>query len=499
MSVANDSPARSREPASPGAPANRWIVLVIVCFAQFMVVLDATIVNVALPSIQRDLGFSAADLQWVINSYTLVFGGFLLLGGRAGDLIGRRTVFLAGVTVFTVASLVNGLSTSSEMLIVARGLQGLGAALVSPAALSIIMTTFADGPERTKALGVWAAIAISGSAFGLLLGGILTETLSWEWIFFVNVPIGAATALAAWRLVPNSRAEQRPDSFDLAGAVSVTTGLMVLVYAIVKAEEFGWGSFQTLALGAVAIALLGAFLVIERRSAAPLVRLDIFRTRSLSSANAVMLVVAGGLFAMFFFASIYAQEILDYSPLEAGLAFLPVTAGIMAGAGLAQPLVRRIGVRATGIGGMTVAAVGLLVLSGVSADGSYTSDLLPGLMPMSVGMGCTFVPLTLIATTNVADADAGLASGLFNTSQQIGGALGLAILSTLAADRSASVVGDLGRPPSPADQAVALVEGFQVAFLAGAILIGLGAIVLATTLRKRDVANINPDQQPALA
>jgi EmrB/QacA subfamily drug resistance transporter len=489
---------RSGHPPAPepsraaGHAVNPWLVLVLVCSAQFMVILDATIVNVALPSIQRDLEFSATELQWVINSYTLVFGGFLLLGGRAADLVGRRLLFVGGVLLFSFASLLNGLSTSSEMLIAARGLQGLGAALVSPAALSIITTTFPEGPERTKALGVWGAIAAGGGAFGLLLGGILTEALSWEWIFFVNVPIGIAAAVLSWRLIPESRAEQQPDSFDIAGAVSVTAGLIVLVYAIVKAEEFGWTSGRTLGLAAVAVALLAAFAAIERRSPAPLVRLGILKVRSLLGANLVMVVVAGGLFANFFFCSIYAQEILGYDPLQAGLAFLPVTAGIVVGSGLSQLTVTSIGARATTMIGMTIAAVGLFILAQAEVGGTYLGTLLPGLIPMSVGMGLTFVPVTLIATTNVQAHDAGLASGLFNTSQQIGGALGLAVLSTLAADRTANWLADLGRAAQPAEEAVAVVEGFQVAFLGAAILMLAGVLLLAALVRRADVANVNP-------
>jgi EmrB/QacA subfamily drug resistance transporter len=471
-----------------------WLVLVLVCFAQFMVVLDATIVNVALPSIQHDLHFSAASLQWVVNGYTLVFGGFLLLGGRAGDLFGRKRLFLIGVAVFTAASLLNGLAQSSEMLIAARALQGLGAALVSPAALSIITTTFADGPERTKALGVWGGIAAGGAAIGLLLGGILTEALSWEWIFFVNVPVGLGALLLSARFVPESRAEHRPAGLDIAGAASVTLGLMVLVYAIVKAQDYGWGSVETLGLGAVAIALLAAFVAIERRSSAPLVRLNIFRIRSLAVSNLVMLLVGSGMFAMFFFSSIYVQEILGYSPLDAGLAFLPVTAGIMVGAGSSQVLIRRFGVRPVAVVGMTIAATGLALLTTVSATGSYAGDLLPGLIPMSIGMGLTFVPLTLMATTNVDSSDAGLASGVFNTAQQVGGALGLAVLSTLAANRTSNVIADLGHPPAAGDQAAAIVDGFQLAFGAGAVLIGLGAVLTAVLLRRHHVASINPDQ-----
>ena len=475
---------------------NPWLVLVLVCTAQFMVILDATVVNVALPSIQADLGFSAADLQWVINAYTLVFGGFLLLGGRAGDLFGRRRLFLAGVAIFSFASLLNGLATSSTWLVAARALQGLGGALVSPAALSIITTTFAEGEDRTKALGVWSAIAAGGGAFGLLLGGILTDLLSWEWIFFVNVPIGIATALLAIRYVPESRSAQRHAGADVPGAVSVTAGLMVLVYAIVEAPNHGWGSARTLGFAAIAIALLALFVFIELRSAAPLIRLGIFKVRSLAGADSVLFLVAGGLFAFFFFASLYVQEVLGYSPLEAGLAFLPITFGIGAGAGIAQQLVKRLGARTTATIGMLIAAIGLWWMSNASVGGSYLSDVLPAIIPMSVGMGLTFVPVTLIATTGVAEADAGLASGLFNTAQQVGGALGLAVLSTLAADKTTSTLAGVGHRPTPADTAAALVDGFNVAFIAAAILVAVSAVLLLVAVRKRDVAGMDPDAAP---
>jgi EmrB/QacA subfamily drug resistance transporter len=470
---------------------NPWLALVVVCLGQFMVVLDATIVNVALPAIKADLEISQTNLQWIVNAYTLLFGGFLLLGGRAADLIGRRTLFIAGVTVFSAASLINGLASSEEMLIGARGLQGLGAALMSPAALAVITTTFAEGAERTKALSIWAAIASGGSAVGLLLGGVLTEALSWEWIFFINVPIGVAIIIAALRLVPDSRVEGGSRHFDLAGAVSVTAGLLVLVYAIVKAEEWGWGSGSTLGLAAVALALLAAFIAIEQRSPFPLMRLSLFRLRSLAAANGVFLIVVGGLFAMFFFASLYLQNILGYSALETGFAFLPVTLGIMMGAVTAQQLVQRVGVRPVMLTGLTVAAFGLLILAlTTKVDGSYLG-VLGGLFPMAVGMGATFVTLTLVATTNVDENDAGLASGIFNTSQQVGGALGLAILSTLATDRTSGILGDLTGAPTAAEQQAALVEGFQLAFLVGAGLIGLGAVLLALLLRRRDVARID--------
>ena len=464
--------------SQPGA--SRWLVLILVCLAQFMVVLDATVVNVALPSIQNDLHFSSGDLQWVVNGYTLVFGGFLLLGGRAADLVGRKRLFVAGVAVFTLASLLSGLAQSSGMLIAARALQGLGGALVSPAALSIITTTFADGPERTRALGVWGAIAGGGGAFGLLLGGFLTQSLSWEWVFFVNVPIGLLTILAASRFVPESRSEAATRSFDLAGAVSVTSGLVLLTYAIVKAQDFGWGAPRTLALAGLAAALLVAFVVIERRSKAPLVRLDALRTRSLAASNLVMLLVAGGLFSMFFFGGLYLQNVLGYDPLEAGLAFLPMTAGIVAGSVLSQRLIPRFGVKNVLLGGLGLAAVGLALMTRVEPDSSYVTVVLPAFFLLAIGMGNAFVPLTLTATTNVAAADQGLASGLFNTSQQVGGALGLAVLSTLAADRTAG-----------GTSAAALVDGFHVAFAAGAAMLALGVVIAAAVLRRRDVAAID--------
>jgi EmrB/QacA subfamily drug resistance transporter len=493
--AASERPDEFVEPPAAGE-TNRWLVLVIVCLAQFMVILDATVVNVALPSIQRDLGFTGASLQWVINGYTLIFGGFLLLGGRAGDLFGRRRLFLIGVAIFSLASLLNGLATSDTWLVATRGLQGLGGALVSPAALSIITTTFEEGEDRTKALGVWSAIAAGGGAFGLLLGGILTDLLSWEWIFFVNVPIGLATAVLALRYVPESRAARRSGGVDLPGAVTVTAGLVVLVYAIVKAEDFGWGSARTLGLAAIAFALLATFVVIERHSAAPLIRLGIFRVRSLAAANSVLLLVVGGLFAFFFFSSLYVQQILGYSPLEAGLAFLPVTVGIGLGAGIAQQLVKRIGVRTTGALGMLIAAFGLYLFSGVSVDGTYLSDVLPAVIPQSIGMGLFFVPITLIATTNVGEEDAGLASGLFNTAQQVGGALGLAVLSTLAADKTANELGELGHATNEVERVGALLDGFQVAFTAAAILVAFGAVLLMVLVRKRDVANIDPEATP---
>lgn len=479
------------------APRNLspWLILVVVTLGQFMVILDATIVNVALPTIQKGLHFSTDNLQWVVNAYTLTFGGFLLLGGRAGDLFGRKRLFIAGTILFSFASLLNGFAGSAAVLVAGRALQGLGGALIAPAALSVITTSFADGRDRTLALGVWSAVAVGGGAVGLLLGGIITQLISWEWVFFVNVPVGLATVLLALRYVPESRAPGAGRGVDVGGAIAITAGLMVLVYALVNAQSAGWVSGQTLGLAAVSFVLLAAFVVLELRLKHPLIRLGIFRLRSLTSANLVMLIVAAGMFGMFFFASIYVQEVLGYSPIRAGLAFLPVTAGIIGGAGLSQQLIRRIGVRNVGVAGMVIASGGLILLSRVPVHGTYLGDLFPGLMLMAFGLGLTFVPLTLIATTNVGDADAGLASGLLNTSQQLGGALGLAVLSTVAANATSSALSGLAGAPSAAVRLSALVTGFRAAFLVSAVLLVVGAVLLAALVRRSDVAEI--DTAPA--
>jgi EmrB/QacA subfamily drug resistance transporter len=484
---------------SPAVPSNRWLILVIACLAQFMVVLDATIVNVALPSIQRGLHFSSANLAWVVNAYTLVFGGFLLLGGRAADLIGRKRLFMAGIALFSFASLLNGFAQSSTLLVAGRGLQGLGGALLSPAALSIVTTTFTDTHERTRALGVWSAIAAGGGAVGLLLGGVLTDLVSWQWIFFVNVPVGVVALLSTIRFVPESRAELAHRTFDLLGALSVTGGLVVLVFTIIKAQTWGWGSGRTVALLAASVVILAAFVVIERRSKAPLVRLGILRVRTLAVADVVLLLVASGLFGMFFFASLYVQDILGYSPLRAGLAFLPVTAGIVIGAGIAQPLTRRLGVRNLSVLGVLIAAAGLAVLTQLPVHGSYLGNLLSGLFPMSVGMGVAFVPITLLATGGVRGDDAGLASGLFNTAQQVGGSLGLAILSTLAASQTASLLRSSHASLASAAGLAARLSGYHVAFLAAAIMLAAGGLILALALRPRHVRGLEGELAPAVA
>jgi EmrB/QacA subfamily drug resistance transporter len=360
------------------------------------------------------------------------------------------------------------------------------------------MTTFAEGRDRTKALGIWSAIAAGGGAVGLLLGGILTEDLSWRWVFFINLPIGIAAAVAAFRILSNTRAAQRPATIDLAGAVTVTTGLLLLVYGIVKAPQKGWLAGSTIAFMVIAVLLLVAFVLIESRSKAPLIRLDLFKVRSLSSSNAAMLLVAAGLFSMFFFATLYIQKVMGYHPIKTGLAFLPVTFCIVIAAVIAQSAIAKLGVRLVALVGMVMAACGLLYLSGIPVDGSYWPDVFPGLVIMALGMGFTFVPVTLIATTNIDASDAGLASGLFNTSQQIGGAIGLAVLSTFATSRAAHYLTALGHPASALDHAQADVNGYRLAFIIGAGFMLVGALLMALLVRKEDVAAIadNPAMVP---
>jgi len=464
---------------------NPWVVLVLVCVAQFMVVLDATIVNVALPSIGKDMEVQPDSLQWLVNAYALVFGGFLLLGGRVGDLLGRKRFFLIGLVIFTAASFVNGIAGSLGLLIAGRSLQGLGAALISPAALSIISTTFAEGKERARALGVWAAIAIGGSAVGLILGGVLTEYFSWPWIFFVNVPVGIAAFLFSLRLVPESRDVHAHQHYDIFGAITVTFGLMTLVYGIVETNH-GWTSAKVLTAFAVSAVLLVSFVVIELRSHAPLVRLSIFRVRSLLTANVSMFLVSSGIFAMFFFNTLYIQGTLHFSPVQAGLAFLPFTGGIMISAGLASQFAPKIGVRPVAAVGMLLSIAGLLLLTQLPVDGTYVANVLPSLLLTSLGMGAVFMPLTLVATTGLEDSDQGLASGLFNTSQQIGGALGLAILTTIATSHVAN-------PKNPAD----VVTGYHWAFAGSAVFV-LGSLVsMLALLRKEHVAKIEAGAEAA--
>jgi EmrB/QacA subfamily drug resistance transporter len=460
---------------SPSSTTNKWLALALLAAAQFVVVLDASIVNVALPSIGADLNFSQDDLSWVVNAYVLVFGGFLLLGGRLADLLGRRRLFIGGLILFGVASLAGGLAETSGQLIAARAVQGLGAALLSPAALSLVTVLFAEGSERNKAMGVWGAVAGSGGAVGVLLGGMLTEWAGWEWVLFVNVPIAIVAALLAPRLLPESRnAGER--HFDVAGAVTITAGLSLLVYALVDANNAGWASTQTLGLGAIALALIAAFYVIERRQKAPLVPFPgIFRIRTITGINVAAVLVAASLFSMFFFISLYMQNVLGFSALEAGLAYLPLAVGIIITAGATASLVTRFGFKPVLVSGLIVTAAGLLWFSQVDPDGSYVGDVLFPSLLAAIGLGLAFVSMTVAAVSGVEPHEAGLASGLINTSQQIGGALGLAILATVANSR----IDDLAA--SGASQAVAMTEGFQSAFLVGAGMAILGAI-LATVL-----------------
>jgi EmrB/QacA subfamily drug resistance transporter len=476
----------------PASTDRRWLALALLAAAQFVVVLDAAIVNVALPSIGDALHFNQDDLSWVVNAYTLTFGGFLLLGGRMADLIGRRLMFIIGLIVFAGASLAGGLAQSDIWLVVARAVQGLGAALVSPAALSIVTTLFQEGPDRNKALGVWGAVAGSGGAAGVLLGGMLTEWAGWEWVLFVNVPIGLAAAAIAPRLLPESRNEGHRH-FDIAGAVTVTLGLSLFVYALVDANSAGWLSAQTLILGAVAVVLIGIFVAIERRTRAPLVPFPgIFRVRSIAGVNVTGLLVAMALFSMFFFISLYMQRVLGFDPLETGVAYLPLAGGIIVSAGLASGLVTRFGIKPVLIAGLLLTAVALVWFAQISVGGSYVGDILFPSILAAFGLGFAFVAMTVGAVAGVEAHEAGLASGLINTSQQVGGALGLAILSSIANSRRESLL-DAGN-----SLATSLTEGFQTALLVGAGFAVFGAVLAYVLIdRRHSVENVSSEAIPA--
>ena len=460
----------------------RWIALALLCVAEFMVVLDAAIVNVALPTIGSSLDFSQDNLSWVVNSYVLTFGGFLLLGGRLADLLGRRRVFISGLILFSLASLAGGFAESEGALIAARAVQGLGAAIVSPAALSIVTTTFRDGAERNKALGAWGAVAGSGGAAGVLLGGVLTEYAGWEWVLWVNVPIGIAAAMLAPRLIAESRSDSETRTFDLAGAVSITAGLSMLVYALVEAPDAGWGSARTLALLAGALALVAAFVVIERRSASPLVPFGIFRLRTLTGANVVGVLTGASLFSMFFFISLYMQNVLGYSAIKAGLSYLPLAVSIILAAAIASQLVTRIGFKPVLAAGMLLISGGLVWFGQISPGGGFLTDVLGPSLIAAVGLGFAFVPQTIAAVSGVEEQEAGLASGLINTSQQIGGALGLAVLSTVAFTQIDDAAAAAGAPP---DGSV-LTNGYADAFMVGAGIALLGVLATLVLIRGRD-------------
>src|SRR5205809_996594 len=463
--------------AAADAGRRRWIALAVLVTAQFMVVLDVAIVNVALPTIKDDLHFSQESLQWVITAYSILFGGVLLLGGRMADLLGRRRLFMAGLALFTVSSLANGLAWSEGSLIAFRALQGLGGALLAPAALSILTTMFREGRERNLALGIWGAASGSGGAAGVLLGGVLTSSLSWSWIFFVNVPVGALIlAVSPW-LLRESRAELAHRHFDTAGAASITGGLMLLVYGMTRATERGWGSVTTIALLGASAALIVAFVVIELRSKAPLLPMRIFRLRSLAGSNISGLLLASALFSQFFLLTLYMQEVLHYSALKTGVAYIALTVTIVTFSAVAQAMATRFGIRRVLPAGLAVSAAALVLFARLPVNGHYLPDLLPGFLLIGIGLAMAFVPMAIGGLTGVRQADAGIASGLINTSQQIGGAIGVAVATTIATTATSNYL-DVHPGASPLGGA-ALTHGFSIAFYVLAAIAVAGAAVAA--------------------
>jgi EmrB/QacA subfamily drug resistance transporter len=456
---------------------SRWIALVVLCTGMLMIVLDATVVNVALPSIQTDLGFSASGLAWVVNAYLIAFGGLLLLAGRLGDLISRRDLFLAGLAVFTTTSLICGLAESQAVLVAARFAQGIGGAMTSAVILGLIVTMFPEPREQAKAIGVYAFVASGGGAVGLIVGGVLTEAINWHWIFFVNLPIGVATAIFALRRLERDRGIGLANGADVPGAVLVTSGLMLAVYTIVKpAADLGWGAGRTLLLGALSLALLGGFVAREATAAHPLIPLRIFRSRNVSGANAIQVLSVAGMFGTFFLGSLYLQRVLGYDALEIGLAFLPTTL-LMATMSLrySERLTTRFGARATLVPGLVLIGLSLALLARVPVDGSYVPDVLPTMVLLGAGAGVAFPALMTLAMSGSTPSDAGLASGLVNTTAQVGGALGLAVLATLAATRTDTLLA------GGESTAAALTGGYRIAFLIAAALV-VAAIAVALTV-----------------
>jgi len=469
----------------------RWLALIVLCLGDLMIVLDVTIVGVALPSIREDLGFSEESLAWVVNAYLLTFGGFLLLGGRLGDIVGHRRMFLAGISLFTAASVACGFAGSQGVLIAARAVQGVGGAIVSAVALSLIITLFTEPAERAKAMGVFGFVASGGGSIGVLLGGVLTDTLDWHWIFLVNVPVGVAVFALTLVLLPGGRGTAR-GRLDVAGAITVTAASMVAVYAIVNGNEVGWTSARTLGLLALAAALLGVFVRIESRASAPLVPLGLFRLRNLATANVVGVLWAAAMFAWFFLTALYLQLVLGYSPLEVGLAFLP--GNLIMGAlslGLSARLVLRYGIRTPLVAGLSMAGVGLLLFARAPVDGSFVVDVLPGMILLGIGAGIAFNPVLLAAMSDVEPQDAGLASGVVNTSFMMGGALGLAVLASVAASRTDSL------EASGESALDALNGGYQLAFLAGALFALLAAAVGGALLRVGSQAQSHANDEAA--
>jgi EmrB/QacA subfamily drug resistance transporter len=466
----------------------RWIALAVLVAAQFMVVLDVAIVNVALPSIKTDLHFTQSSLQWVITAYALMFGGVLLLGGRMADLLGRRRLFIAGVALFTLSSLLAGFAWSEGSLIAFRATQGLGGALLAPAALSILTTMFAEGRERNIALGVWGAVSGSGAAAGVLLGGLLTSWLAWSWIFFINVPVGIAVAAFSPFLIRESRADLNHRHFDVSGAVTVTGGLMLLVYAMTRATTIGWGTAETIGLLVGSVALIVAFVVIELRSKAPLLPMRIFRLRTLTGANVTAFLLGTSVFSQFFLGTLYMQQVLHFSAIETGVAYLPLTLTIIALASVSQNLVTRVGVRRVLPVGLALATAGLLLLTQLPADGHYFFNLFPAFLVSAVGLAFTFIPMTIAALMGVEHADAGVASGLLNTTQQIGGAIGLAAVSTIATTFTTRYVD--AHPGSSPLGAAALTHGFDIAFYVLAGVAALAAVLGAVLIESQPPAPV---------
>jgi EmrB/QacA subfamily drug resistance transporter len=467
---------KSNGSSAAAGDRSRWIALVVLCVGALMIILDMTIVNVALPSIQRDLSFTQSSLAWVVNAYLITFGGLLLLAGRLGDLLGRRRMFLLGLAVFVAASALCGASQDQTLLIVARFIQGAGGAMASAVILGMIVTMFPEPAEQAKAIAVFSFVAAAGASIGLLAGGVITELINWHWIFFVNLPIGVATALLALRLVGKDRGIGLRAGADVLGAVLVTAALMLGVYTIVKAQEFGWGSLHTLGLGAVAVLLLAGFVVREGRARQPLMPLGIFRSRNIAGANLVQMLFVGGMFGMFFLGSLYMQRVLGYSPLRIGLAFLPVALLIGAlSVGLAARLIIRFGPRATLIPGLVLAAAGLGLFTQAPVGGTYVTDLLPSMVLVGIGAGLSFPAVMTLAMSGAEPSQAGLASGLVNTTQQVGGALGLAVLATLASTHTTTLLHQ-GKSAAPA-----LVGGYHFAWLVGTALL-LAAVVAAVTI-----------------
>jgi len=473
-----------------GSERKKWYALALILAVQFMTILDIAIVNVALPSIQVDLGFSQENLQWVISAYALAFGGFLLLGGRSADLLGRRRIFMVGTVLFTLGSLFSGLAWSEASLIAARALQGLGAATITPAALSILVATFREGRERNIALGAWGAVGGVGAAAGVLFGGILTDLLSWEWIFFVNVPVGIV-ALVLTPVLLSESLDKHAQGFDVPGAVLVTSGLTVLVLGITQGHGWGWESAETLGAFAAAAVLLLAFVGWELRVRDPLVPFSIFRLRTLTAANVVGFIMGTALFAMFLMLTLYMQQVLGLSPIETGVGYLAVAGTAIVWANVAAAVVTRIGVKPALVFGMSLMTLGLLYFTQVSVEGSYWADLLPGFLMIGLGMPFAYVAITIAAVAGTKREESGLASGLINTSQQIGGAVGIAILSTVAVSTTTDSLA------TGAQQSVALTDGFQAAFWVGAAIAFAGVLVSLFLVRGRDLEQEAPALEPA--